>query len=51
MLEHTTEYTRGLPTSISSLLGGGYSHPLAREWQNQRQLTKVFILYYIKSVE
>lgn len=38
---HTAEYTKGLPTSISSILAGGYSHPLSREWQNERQLTKV----------
>lgn len=27
---------------ISSQLHGGYSHPLARSWQSERQLTKVF---------
>lgn len=27
--------------SISSQLHGGYSHPLARSWQAERQLTKV----------
>jgi len=26
---------------ISSQLHGGYCHPLAREWQAERQLTKV----------
>ena len=26
---------------ISSQLHGGYSHPLARQWQAERQLTKV----------
>jgi len=26
---------------ISSQLHGGYSHPLARSWQAERQLTKV----------
>lgn len=26
---------------ISSQLHGGYSHPLARAWQAERQLTKV----------
>lgn len=32
---------------ISSQLHGGYSHPLARSWQAERQLTKVchLILY------
>lgn len=28
---------------ISSQLHGGYSHPLARSWQAERQLTKVKI--------
>ncbi len=28
---------------ISSQLHGGYSHPLARSWQAERQLTKVLI--------
>lgn len=26
---------------ISSQLHGGYAHPLARQWQAERQLTKV----------
>ena len=30
---------------ISSQLHGGYSHPLARSWQAERQLTKVRILH------
>lgn len=46
MSSHTAEYTQGLPTSISSLLAGGYSHPLTREWQNSRQLTKVCTCSY-----
>jgi porphobilinogen synthase len=29
--------------SISSQLHGGYSHPLSRAWQAERQLTKVHI--------
>lgn len=29
---------------ISSQLHGGYSHPLARAWQAERQLTKVRFL-------
>lgn len=38
---HTAQYTEGLPTDHSSLLAGGYNHPLAREWQMKTQLTKV----------
>lgn len=30
---------------ISSQLHGGYSHPLAREWQAERQLTKSMLIY------
>ena len=30
---------------ISSQLHGGYSHPLARSWQAERQLTKVRVSY------
>jgi hypothetical protein len=26
---------------ISSILQGGYHHPLSRQWQAERQLTKV----------
>jgi len=32
---------------ISSQLHGGYSHPLARAWQADRQLTKVAFLFHI----
>lgn len=28
-------------TDISSILQGGYHHPLSRKWQAERQLTKV----------
>lgn len=30
---------------ISSQLHGGYSHPLARSWQSERQLTKSMLIY------
>lgn len=33
---------------ISSQLHGGYSHPLARSWQAERQLTKVRLLPQIQ---
>ncbi|KAK7472718.1 Aminolevulinate dehydratase [Stygiomarasmius scandens] len=32
---------------ISSVLQGGYHHPLARKWQAQRQLTKSMLMYPI----
>ncbi|KAI7302926.1 hypothetical protein KC315_g15897, partial [Hortaea werneckii] len=32
---------------ISSQLHGGYSHPLARAWQAERQLTKSMLIYPI----
>lgn len=44
--EHTAQYSNGLPTAIPSLLSGGYNHPLAREWQNERQLTKVILFEF-----
>lgn len=34
---------------ISSQLHGGYAHPLARQWQAERQLTKVSQLFHPKS--
>ncbi|KAG8898682.1 hypothetical protein FRB99_007230, partial [Tulasnella sp. 403] len=38
---------RYLWKSRSSILQGGYHHPLAREWQAQRQLTKSMLMYPI----
>jgi len=32
---------------ISSILQGGYHHPLARTWQSKRQLTKSMLMYPI----
>ncbi|KAF7428206.1 Aminolevulinate dehydratase [Pleurotus ostreatus] len=32
---------------ISSILQGGYQHPLSRSWQAQRQLTKEMLMYPI----
>jgi porphobilinogen synthase len=32
---------------ISSVLQGGYQHPLSRSWQAQRQLTKSMLMYPI----
>lgn len=42
---HSAEYYKGQPTEISSILAGGYAHPLSREWQNERQLTKNMFIY------
>ena len=36
---------------ISSQLHGGYSHPLARSWQAERQLTKVRIAPPMKDLQ
>ncbi len=47
-VSYARSYTSTAATSvsisgdISSQLHGGYSHPLARSWQAERQLTKVF---------
>ena len=30
---------------ISSILQGGYHHPLARTWQHRRALTKAMLMY------
>ncbi|KIJ49462.1 hypothetical protein M422DRAFT_27825 [Sphaerobolus stellatus SS14] len=32
---------------ISSILQGGYAHPVARQWQGRRQLTKSMLMYPI----
>ncbi|KAF3923397.1 hypothetical protein ABW21_db0205842 [Orbilia brochopaga] len=32
-------------TDISSILHGGYHHPLSRTWQGERQLTKSMLVY------
>lgn len=34
-------------TTISSVLQGGYQHPLSRSWQAERQLTKSMLMYPI----
>ncbi|KAL7274644.1 Aminolevulinate dehydratase [Rhizina undulata] len=34
-------------TEISSILQGGYHHPLSRKWQAERQLTKSMLVYPI----
>ncbi|GMF01576.1 unnamed protein product [[Candida] boidinii] len=42
---HTAEYLPGQPTEISSVLQGGYNHPLLREWQHERQLSKSMFIF------
>ncbi|SCW00957.1 LAFE_0D01882g1_1 [Lachancea fermentati] len=42
---HTAEFLDIYPTDISSVLAGGYNHPLLREWQNERQLTKNIFIF------
>jgi porphobilinogen synthase len=42
---HAAEYLKPQETSISSILAGGYAHPLSREWQHERQLTKNMFIY------
>lgn len=45
MSGHKAEYLPAHPTQISSILSGGYNHPLSREWQSSRQLTKNMFIY------
>ena len=40
----TTATSVSISGDISSQLHAGYSHPLSRSWQAERQLTKVFSL-------
>lgn len=42
---HTAEYLPPTGTDIGSVLQGGYNHPLQREWQAERQLTKSMFIY------
>lgn len=44
-MSHSAEYLRGLETDSSSILSGGYNHPLSRKWQATRQLTKDMFIY------
>lgn len=50
-VSYARSYTSTAATSvsisgdISSQLHGGYSHPLARSWQAERQLTKSMLIY------
>lgn len=42
---HKARYLTESTTEISSILQGGYNHPLAREWQSERQLTKLMFIF------
>ncbi|SJM85898.1 Delta-aminolevulinic acid dehydratase [Zygosaccharomyces bailii] len=42
---HTAEFLDVEPADISSILQGGYNHPLLREWQSERQLTKNILIF------
>lgn len=42
---HTAEFLKPTGTEISSILQGGYNHPLSREWQNEKQLTKSMFIF------
>lgn len=42
---HTAEFLDVDRTEISSVLAGGYNHPLLREWQSERQLTKNMLIF------
>lgn len=42
---HQAEYLPATGTSIGSVLQGGYNHPLSREWQHIRQLTKSMLIF------
>ncbi|ODV95738.1 hypothetical protein PACTADRAFT_49199 [Pachysolen tannophilus NRRL Y-2460] len=42
---HTAEFLDETPSEISSILAGGYNHPLLREWQQERQLTKNMFIF------
>ncbi|KAH3901678.1 probable Delta-aminolevulinic acid dehydratase [Saccharomycodes ludwigii] len=44
---HTAEFLPANEPQISSILAGGYNHPLLREWQNERQLTKNMFIFPI----
>lgn len=42
---HIAEFLEEHPTNISSILTGGYNHPLLRDWQNEKQLTKNMFIF------
>ncbi|KAL6927908.1 Aminolevulinate dehydratase [Hanseniaspora valbyensis] len=42
---HKAEYLPENPTEIYSILQGGYNHPLTREWQSEKHLTKSMFIF------
>lgn len=44
-MTHTAEFLEPTGNARSSILQGGYSHPLAREWQSERQLRKNMFIF------
>lgn len=42
---HKAEYLDEHETQISSILSGGYAHPLSRQWQQKNRLTKDMFIY------
>ncbi|CAB4256765.1 similar to Saccharomyces cerevisiae YGL040C HEM2 Aminolevulinate dehydratase [Maudiozyma barnettii] len=42
---HTADFLDVQDTAISSILAGGYNHPLLREWQAERQLAKNMFVF------
>lgn len=42
---HQASYLPPSETKILSILQGGYNHPLAREWQSERQLKKLMFIF------
>lgn len=44
-MTHKATYLPPTGTDLSSVLQGGYNHPLAREWQSERQLLKLMFIF------
>lgn len=44
-MTHKASYLPETGTDIRSVLQGGYNHPLAREWQSERQLVKLMFIF------
>lgn len=44
-MTHKATYLQLNGTDISSVLQGGYNHSLAREWQSERQLSKLMFIF------
>ncbi|CCH61216.1 hypothetical protein TBLA_0E01590 [Henningerozyma blattae CBS 6284] len=42
---HSAEFIETQDPPVTSILAGGYNHPLLREWQSERQLHKNMFIY------